>query len=202
VSSFPTATFLKDDCLTNPLLRVSQSHSYFTTGGLPPISSSWRRAPWYSRPDFFLSIEHLRSYSLYNIFSDDRMGLSFTIAAGPRQRIHSQIRVPWDSKPYFTVSESRLPFCRLLRRAGYGGGIRPGLHTRFSLAFSRVLPFLTSGEPNRDHHLEHLVAIMCVVTEMCLPNRWLAMDSFLAIRCSVNVITESLPSNGHIRHNI
>jgi hypothetical protein len=25
-----------------------------------------------------------------------------------------------------------------------------------SLAFSRVLPFMTSGEPNRDHHLEQL----------------------------------------------
>jgi hypothetical protein len=29
------------------------------------------------------------------------MGLSFTIAAGPRQRSHSQVRVPWDSWPYF-----------------------------------------------------------------------------------------------------
>jgi hypothetical protein len=37
------------------------------------------------------------------------MGLSFTIAAGPRQRTHSQVRVPWDSGPHFTVSDSRLP---------------------------------------------------------------------------------------------
>jgi hypothetical protein len=36
------------------------------------------------------------------------MGLSFTIAAGPRQRSHSQIRVPRDSRPHFTVSHSRL----------------------------------------------------------------------------------------------
>jgi hypothetical protein len=27
--------------------------SYFTTGGLPPISSSWRQAPWDPRPDLF-----------------------------------------------------------------------------------------------------------------------------------------------------
>jgi hypothetical protein len=39
----------------------SQRQSYFTTGGLPPIISSWRRAPWDSRPDFVFSIEHLRS---------------------------------------------------------------------------------------------------------------------------------------------
>jgi hypothetical protein len=37
------------------------------------------------------------------------MDLSSTIAAGPRQRIHSRIRVPWDSRPYFTLSDLRLP---------------------------------------------------------------------------------------------
>jgi hypothetical protein len=36
------------------------------------------------------------------------MGLSFTIAAGPRQRNHSQVRVPRESGPHF-VSDSRLP---------------------------------------------------------------------------------------------
>jgi hypothetical protein len=38
------------------------------------------------------------------------MGLSFTIAAGPRQRTHSRVLVPWDSRSYFTVSDLRLPF--------------------------------------------------------------------------------------------
>jgi hypothetical protein len=36
------------------------------------------------------------------------MGLSFKIAAGPLQCSHSQVRVPRDSWPYFTVSDSRL----------------------------------------------------------------------------------------------
>jgi hypothetical protein len=35
------------------------------------------------------------------------MGLSFTIAADPRQRIHSQIRVPRFSWPTFITSDSR-----------------------------------------------------------------------------------------------
>jgi hypothetical protein len=35
-----------------------QSQSYFTTGGLPPISSSWCQAPWDPGPVFFSS-EHL-----------------------------------------------------------------------------------------------------------------------------------------------
>jgi hypothetical protein len=37
------------------------------------------------------------------------MGLSFAIAAGPRQGSHSRFPVPRDSRPYFTVSDSRLP---------------------------------------------------------------------------------------------
>jgi hypothetical protein len=197
------------------VVSQSQSQSCFTTGGIPPISSSWRRVPWDSRPEFFFQLNtcghspyitlrilgdgvqtgstrhrgHLLShwarpgwlwgwriirwnedwqgkpkYSentcpsatlsttnptwpdpglnpgrhggkpatnrlsygaalLYNILSNERMGLSFTIAAGPRQRIHSRARVPrprqrshsrvWvplDSGPYFTVSDSRLSF--------------------------------------------------------------------------------------------
>jgi hypothetical protein len=37
------------------------------------------------------------------------MGLSFTTAAGPRQRSHSQVWLPRDSWPHFTVWNSRLP---------------------------------------------------------------------------------------------
>jgi hypothetical protein len=37
------------------------------------------------------------------------MGLSFTIAAGPRQCSHSQVRVPWESSSHFTVSDWKLP---------------------------------------------------------------------------------------------
>jgi hypothetical protein len=49
------------------------------------------------------------NWALAVIVSDERMGLSFTIAAGPRQRSHSQVRVPRDSWPHFTASVSRLP---------------------------------------------------------------------------------------------
>jgi hypothetical protein len=33
--------------------QLLRRESYFTNGGLPPISSSWRQAPRGSRPDFF-----------------------------------------------------------------------------------------------------------------------------------------------------
>jgi hypothetical protein len=41
---------------------------------------------------------------MWGALSDERTGLSFTTAAGPRQRSHSRVRVP------LTVSDSRLPF--------------------------------------------------------------------------------------------
>jgi hypothetical protein len=41
---------------TSYIFKVwSQSQSYFTTGGLQPISSSWRQAPWDSRPVILFS---------------------------------------------------------------------------------------------------------------------------------------------------
>jgi hypothetical protein len=47
---------------------------------------------------------------MWGALSDERMGLSFILAAGARQRSHSRARVPWGSRPHFTVSDSRLSF--------------------------------------------------------------------------------------------
>jgi hypothetical protein len=46
---------------------------------------------------------------MWGAVSDERRGLPFTIAAGPRQRSHSWVRVPRDPWPYFNVSDLRLP---------------------------------------------------------------------------------------------
>jgi hypothetical protein len=59
--------------------------------------------------DQHLLTEYLLSYSLCNILSDEKMGLSFTNAADPRQCSHSQVRVPRGSCTHFTVSNLRLP---------------------------------------------------------------------------------------------
>jgi hypothetical protein len=42
--------------------------------------------------------------------SDERKGLSFTIATGLASAVILRVQVPWDSRPHFTVSDSRLPF--------------------------------------------------------------------------------------------
>jgi hypothetical protein len=47
---------------------------------------------------------------LWGAISDERSGLAFVCAAGPCQRSLSRVRVPWDLRPYFTVSDLRLPF--------------------------------------------------------------------------------------------
>jgi hypothetical protein len=46
---------------------------------------------------------------MWGALSDERTGLSFTIAAGPQQRSHSRVRVPWESRD--------VPFRLLLRLA-------------------------------------------------------------------------------------
>jgi hypothetical protein len=75
---------------------------------------SWNKAPiWGLGPDFYYC-QPVVSLFMWGALSVERTGLSFTIAAGPRQHSHSRVRVPWDSRPYFTVSDLRFYFCSLL----------------------------------------------------------------------------------------
>jgi hypothetical protein len=89
-------------------LTQSESESSVTTGG-QPASLSWNTAPvWGLRPHFYYC-QTVAGLLMWGAHSDERTGLLFTIAAGPHQRSHFWVRVPWDSWPYFTVSDSRLP---------------------------------------------------------------------------------------------
>ena len=54
---------------------------------------------------------------MWVVLSDEGMGVSFTIAAGPLQGSHSRVSVLQESGPYFTVSD--------LRNSQPGG---PGAH--------------------------------------------------------------------------
>jgi hypothetical protein len=93
----------------------SQSQNYVTADG-ESASLSWNKAPiWGLWPDFYYC-QTVSGLLMCGALSDERTGLSFTIVAGPRQRIlgfesrGTRVRVPWDSASYFTVSDSRLPF--------------------------------------------------------------------------------------------
>jgi hypothetical protein len=68
------------------------------------------KAPvWGLRPDFYYC-QPVAGLSMWGALSDERTGLSFTIAPDPRHRSYFRVRVTWDSWPYFTVSDSRLTF--------------------------------------------------------------------------------------------
>jgi hypothetical protein len=105
-------------------------------GGLPPISSSWRQAPWDSRPAFF-----------FNWIIAFLVLTSFKTAAGPRQRSHSQVRVLNSRLPQpvsvFIFPRKRVAqlypqalgslFIASYDSQRYGGGIGTHLHTGFCI---------------------------------------------------------------------
>jgi hypothetical protein len=81
------------------LLAESESESYVTTDS-QSASLFWNKAPiWGLRPDFYYH-RTVAGLLMWGALSDERTGLSFTIAAGTSQRSHSRVRVPLDSRPY------------------------------------------------------------------------------------------------------
>jgi hypothetical protein len=58
----------------------------------------------------FLLLSDNYRFVLWGALSDERMGFSFTFAAGPCQRSHFLIPVSWDSRPYSTIPDLRLSF--------------------------------------------------------------------------------------------
>jgi hypothetical protein len=64
---------------------------------------------WGSWPDIYFSLK-IRVLFFWGVLSDEMTSLTFVYAAGPRQLSLSWVRVPWDSRPYFTVSDLSLPF--------------------------------------------------------------------------------------------
>jgi hypothetical protein len=145
------------------------------------------------------------------------MGLSFTTAAGSRQRSHSRVRVPWDSLPYFTVSDSRLPqlggpgprlyisqeqgvpviapstgfsFHRLLRLTG--------LQWRYSTPPSTVLVISSRHGPHRQHH-SSIISCVFVAAGTCLASCW--SEKGLHDTVVYSPISRSLHSNGCTPYN-
>jgi hypothetical protein len=73
-----------------------KAESYITTDG-QSVSLSWNKAPiWGLRPDLY-NCQTIAGLLIRGALSDERTGLSVKVAAGPRQRSHSRVRVPWDS---------------------------------------------------------------------------------------------------------
>jgi hypothetical protein len=87
---------------------------------------------------------------------DERAGLSFVYAAGPRQCSLSRVRVPWISRPYFyCLSFDISNFVASYDSQGHGGGIRPPLHTGNSFLICIVGGGVQTGSTR---HVGHLLA--------------------------------------------
>jgi hypothetical protein len=77
-------------------LNESEFESYVTTDG-QSASLSRNEAPiWGLQPDFCYC-QNVSGLLMWGALSEERTGLTFKIAAGPRQRSHSRVRVPRDS---------------------------------------------------------------------------------------------------------
>jgi hypothetical protein len=92
-----------------PQILLSQKSKSKSHCDWRSVSKFWCRAPSRARDRIFITLWQLRSF-LWRSLSDERTGLSFVSAAGFCPRRLSRVRVRWDSRPYFTVSDLKLPF--------------------------------------------------------------------------------------------
>jgi hypothetical protein len=69
---------------------------------------------------------------MWGAHSDERAGLSFTIAAGLRQCSHFRVRVPWDSRSFYCLRFETSFLVASYDSQGYGEGIRPRHHMGFT----------------------------------------------------------------------
>jgi hypothetical protein len=80
------------------MIELRQSQSHVTTDD-QSASLSWNKAPiWDLRPDFYYC-QTVAGLLMWDALSDERTGLSFTIAPGPCQCRHFRVRLPWYSWP-------------------------------------------------------------------------------------------------------
>jgi hypothetical protein len=88
--------------------HIKKSQSHVTTDG-HSANLSWCQEPiWGFRPDFYYC-QTATGLLMWGALSDERTGLPFTIADGPRQRSQFWVWVSRDSWPYHFASDSRLP---------------------------------------------------------------------------------------------
>jgi hypothetical protein len=113
----PTESLRKNDERRINLWMSSQSH--VTTDG-QSASLSWNKAPiWDLRPDSYYW-QTVAGLLMWGVLSDERTGLSFTVAPGPCQRRHFRGQTPmWLVTIIYCLRfETSFPFRRLLRLAG------------------------------------------------------------------------------------
>jgi hypothetical protein len=132
--------------------------------------------PFGAYDQIFITCVTVTVLFLWGAHSDERTGLSFIYAAGPCQRNLSRVRVPWDSRPYFTVSDLRLPFSS------------PPTTRRVTVEVfdPASTPLCTNQVENTVSNSTSIVACVSVAAGTCLRSRCLEM----------NVVAEPFASKG------
>jgi hypothetical protein len=192
---------LNDVCLTELseefFTALNESECYVTTDSQSAILS-WNKAPFLGlRPDIYYCLT-VAGLLIWGTLSDESMVLSFTIAAGPRQRSHFRVRVPWDSWPYFTVSDSRFPFSSPPTTRRFTVDVFNAASTRVCIECTNELPFITARRPEYKSPCRTFNCTLLLCWLSWKSRAWQFApgdDSFVAIRCSGNVISEPLLSN-------
>jgi hypothetical protein len=91
-------------------LTQTHSQSHIATDGQSVIKS-WHRASSGAHDQIFITVWQLRScFCGAPSLTRGQVCLLYVYAAGPCQRSLSRVLVPWDLRPYLTVSDMRLPF--------------------------------------------------------------------------------------------
>jgi hypothetical protein len=146
---------------------------------------------WYRAPDIYYYLTITASF-LWGALSDERTGLSFVYAADPCKSNLSRIRVPWDSRPYFTVSvrfETSFSSPPTTRRVTVK--VLDPASTRETLESFTCLPSYLPGEPNRSHYFQQFF-YSSVFIRCCVATVWFSPNPLC---CRGNVPSELLSSN-------
>jgi hypothetical protein len=116
---------------------------------------------------------------LWGALSDERTGLSFVYAAGPCQRSLSRVRVPWDSRPYFTASHLSLPFSSPPTTRRVTVEVFDPASTRVADSQLKINPLRSLGANRTENYASNNSSI------------------FARVRClAMTVAAQYLPSNG------
>lgn len=101
---------LADNSHQPPSLPSQLSQNYSNKKGQSYVMTEIRRPVCFNiKPPSGVQDQICIAVDSCEFVSDERTSLYFTVAAVPRQRSHSRVRYPWESWPYFAVSNSRPP---------------------------------------------------------------------------------------------
>jgi hypothetical protein len=129
-------------------IRLSSvSQSYITTGGSPPISSSWRQATWVTNSDLFSSLTRGWVCRLQLLLSSPAQSFS---GLSPVQLATIFYSLKFDTSLLVASYDSQV----------YGGGIRPRHHTDL-IPKTELFVKTTLHELNRKHYFQKCL-LMCV----------------------------------------